>query len=341
MSKSKRLSAILLITITLVLSGAAVSARTVGMLTGIGGLGDQSFNDMIYAGIIRAKQEYGLKIIVQDLEKTDLAHEKAMERLIDSNVDIIIAGGYNFQAVVDDYAKRYPDKYFIIHDAMIQGHPNVVSIYYNVMEGSFLAGVLAALMTQTKSVGFIGGVDVPIMHEFRSGFRAGVLHTRSDTVLYEKFASRSPDLSGFKNPDLGYLLAMEQYQKGVDIIYSAAGLTGNGVLQAARESGKFAIGVDSDQDHLAKGHVLTSMMKRLDVVTYRELSEIIGSRFKPGVKHYGLKDNGVGLSPMTYTRHLIPDSIIDTVETIRRRIVTGELDVSRIVSSLDPDGCGE
>ncbi len=307
----------------------------VGLLLGNGGLGDQSFNDMTYAGLIRIRQQYNLKLIIEDSEKNDAAFEAAMQRLIDDGAHIIVANDFYLKDLVAKYAPENPDRYFILQDAILTGLPNVVCLSYSVEEGSFLVGALSGLLTTTNRVGFIGGVDIPVMHVFRKGFRDGVLFSNPAVDIMEVFVSKAPDYSGFRSPAAGYDIAMSAYEDGVDIIYAAAGLTGNGVIQAARKSGTFAIGVDSDQDHLAKGSVLTSMMKRLDIATFNEVVRIIEGKFIPGVKKYGLKDCGVGLTPMKYSRQFIPDAVISELSHIEARIIDGSINVANFMDTVE------
>lgn len=320
----------IILLLVMTLANIAVSAEekpTLGLLIGISGLGDQSFNDMTYAGMIKAKQEFDLKLILEDSEKTDTGFERSMQRLVDKGARIIVANGFYMQDLVQKFASRYPDHYFILQDAKLPDLPNVVSIVYSVEEGSFLAGALAGLMTKTGKVGFLGGVDIPIMHLFGEGYRQGALYVNPKVEVSEAFVTKAPDFSGFRQPAAGHRLAMAAYGAGVDILYVAAGLTGNGALQAASDAGRFAIGVDSDQDHLAKGFVLTSMMKRLDIATYGEVAKIIGGTFTPGVKTYGFRQNGIGLSEMKFTRHLIPPAVLDRLEKIKTDIISGTIKV--------------
>lgn len=278
------------------------------------------------------KQEHSLQLLYEDSEKTESAFEGAMQRLLDGGATIIVANGFYFKELVEKHAKIHPDRYFILQDAELPDLPNVVSILYSVHEGSFLAGALAGMITSSGNVGFIGGVDIPIMHEFRIGFQEGVLFTNPDATMEEEFISKAPDFSGFRKPAVGFERAAAMYADDVDIIYVAAGLSGNGVLQAAKNSGKFAIGVDSDQDYLAAGFIFTSMMKRLDNATYMEVSKIIDGKFSPGIKKYGLKEDGVGLSEMKFTRHLIPRPVLHRLDQIRADIINGEI---RIGSNLE------
>ena len=305
------------------------SSLSVGFLVGHSGIGDQSFNDMTYAGLIKAKQDLGIDVVVEDMEKSQAAAEQAMQRLLKRPVQVIVANGFEFKELVTTYAKRHPDVYFIMHDVPIKGLPNVVSTVFAVEEGSFLAGLLAASMPGAQKVGYIGAVDIPVMAPFLTGFRAGVRYASPGIPIEVAFISEAPDYSGFNNPARGHAVATEMYERGATTIFSVAGLTGNGVIQAARAADRFVIGVDSDQDHLAVGHVITSMLKRLDIATYKEVAKIAMGRFRPGIRHYGLLEDGVGLSPMTYTRTRIPEALLDRLEEVRLKIIAGEIRLPR------------
>ncbi|MEJ2640927.1 MAG: BMP family ABC transporter substrate-binding protein [Desulfosarcinaceae bacterium] len=319
--------------LVLLLGGTPAAAKkgglSVGLLVSVQGLGDQSYNDMTYAGLVRARQAFGITISLEHTRPEEAAIEAAMRRLIDSGVDVVVANGFYFSSAVNVYARRFPERYFIIQDAVIRGVPNVAAVTYAVEEGSFLAGALAAMMTHTGAVGFIGGVDIPIMQEFRRGYLQGALYINPKLPVWSDFLSKGSDLSGFNNPAAAFDLAMTLYNSGVDIIYAAAGVSGNGVIRAARKSDRFAIGVDSDQDHLAKGHVLTSMMKRLDETTFQEIDRIVKGRFQAGVKNYGLKAGGIGLTKMKYTRHLISDAVRARLDVRKKEIIAGKIRVAR------------
>jgi basic membrane protein A and related proteins len=308
---------------------AAKEARlSVGLLVGIQGLGDQSYNDMTYAGLVRARQIHGITIALEHTHSEEEAIEAAMQRLLEGGVDIVVANGFYFSTAVEAYARQFPKRYFIIQDAVIRDLPNVAAVTYAVEEGSFLVGALAALMTRTGEVGFIGGVDIPIMQVFRRGYLQGAHYINPQLSVWTDFISQGADFSGFNNPGAAFDLAMKLYGSGVDIIYAAAGVSGNGVIRAARKIDRFAIGVDSDQDHLAKGHVLTSMMKRLDETTFQEIDMIVKGEFQAGVKNYGLKAGGIGLTEMKYTRHLISDTVRAHLEVLKKEIIDGKIRVA-------------
>ena len=324
-------AALLLILIAMVEPASPSHPLAVGFLVGYSGIGDQSFNDMTYAGLIKAKQELGVDVIIEDMEKSTAAADEAMQRLILRRVQVIVANGFEFQEIVEDYATRHPSIFFILNDVAVSGHANIVSTTFAVEEGAFLAGLLAASMPGPQKLGFIGAVNAPVVKPFLTGFKAGARYASPGIPMEVAYISTPPDFTGFTSPAKGHAVATAMYSRGITTIFSVAGLTGNGIIQAARSENRFVIGVDSDQDHLAVGHVLTSMMKRLDIVTYKEVSKIAGGHFEAGIRHYGLKEEGVGLTPMTYTQNLIPPILMDRLDQVRLKIISGEIRIP-----LDP-----
>ncbi len=308
------------------------AAPVVGFVTGAAGLGDLSFSDMAYGGIRRAQQEYNFKLIVLEPTQTGQSTEEDVLNLVGQS-DVIILLGAQHVEFTKEAARINPNKKFIFFEAPVKGVHNISSVMFQQQEGSFLAGALAGYVTKTGKVGFIGGTPVPPVQAFERGYRAGVLHAQPDAELLIDYVSPSGDFSGFDNPQKGHELAMEQYGKGADIVFAVAGVTGNGVIEAARRTGNYAIGVDSDQDSLAKGSVLTSMIKRLDTASYNELRKVMEGKFSPGVTYYGLKDGGVSLSDMRYTRDKIPAAVLQKIEDIRKKIISGEI----TVTSQEPD----
>jgi basic membrane protein A len=206
---------------------------------------------------------------------------------------------------------------------------NVISTVFGQHEGSFLAGALAAWTTKSGRIGFIGGKDMPVIRAFLIGFREGATYARDDIRIDEVFLSaKDEESSGFDNPALAYTEADSLYDRDVDIIFSVAGLSGNGIIRAAVQNEKFVIGVDADQDHMAKGRILTSVMKRLDRATVEALRRIIEGDFSPGILYFGLREDGVALSPMTYTHDMFPPEILEKINSLRTRIITGEIVVT-------------
>lgn len=305
----------------------------VGFVTGSSGLGDLSFNDMAYGGIRRAQQEYHFKLIVLEPEASGHTTEEAILDIVEKS-DVVLLLGAQHTELARSIGLANPDKKFVLFEVPVEDVPNISSVMFKQQEGSFLAGSLAALMTKTGKVGFIGGTVVPPVQAFEQGYREGIAYIDPNAILLVDYTSPAGDFSGFSNPKKGFKQANSQYGQGADIIFAVAGLTGNGVIEAARRSGNYAIGVDSDQDSLAKGSVLTSMIKRLDEASYMQLKAVMDGNFSSGVTYYGLKDGGVSLSEMKYTKDVIPADVLQKLEDIKGKIIRGEI----VITDLLPKG---
>ncbi len=317
----------------LLLCGNCAAAHVVGFLIPSSGLGDHSFNDMTYAGLVRARNDFKFELIREKApDHTEQSRATGLEKLLKRGATVVVANGWEYRTVIRDAAVKNPGVKFIIHDVPVTAGDNLVSTVYGQHEGAFLAGALAAWMTRSGKIGFMGGENMPVLHAFLKGYEEGAVHGKPDIELVSLFLGDSKDArSGFDNPALAYKKAREMYGEGVDIIFTVAGLSGNGAIRAAGESKKFVIGVDADQDYMARGHVLTSVMKRLDRTTYKELEALMKGAFKPGIHLYGLKEGGVALSPMKYTRDLIGADIMGRLKDLEKRIVDGEIVVTDIL----------
>ncbi len=319
-------------------SSSGESKPVVGFIVTSSGLGDQSFNDMTYTGLLRLKKDLDISLIREITENSDISRASAVEALIKKKAVMIVASGWFFRQIIRDAATKYPDTLFLLNDVPLSGFDNVVSTEFAQNEGAYLAGALAGWMTQTKKVGFIGGEDMPVIQAFLTGFDAGLKHTRPDATLLTKYIALSDsEISGFNNPRKAFKIANELYRDGADILFGVAGLSGNGVIRAAQKFDKFAIGVDANQDHMAKGLILTSVMKRLDNTTYAEVKQALTGKFTPGIRYYDLIKGGISLSPMTYTRHLIPVEVQKKLTDIETNIKTGKLKVPGSLSTILPD----
>lgn len=310
---------------TCVTISSAKEIQVVGLLVGSGGLGDQSFNDMTLAGLGRAQKKYTFKLVVQETAGTPESNEKSLLAIIEQGADIIVVNGSEIAQLIPEYSSNYPQKYFLVNDYPIDNLPNVASTVFAQQEGAYLVGLLAAHLTTTGHIGFIGGVDLPVIQSFKDGYIQGAQSVSSDVKVSAVLVSPAGDYSGFNSPTRGYELAVAMYEQGVDILFSVAGLTGNGIIQAALQQRKLVIGVDADQDHMAKGFVLTSMMKRLDLSTFSEISKIFEGRFESGIMHYSLENGGVGLTEMRYTRHLVDDSVMQQLQQATQDIIDGRI----------------
>src|SRR5262245_4118897 len=305
----------------------------VGIVFDLGGRGDKSFNDGAYLGGEKARQELGAR--VRFIEPGDGSDREAGLRLLAAEgMDLVVGVGFIFSDDLTQLAKEYPNTHFAGIDYSvgvdkagnpIPPPPNLAALKFREEEGSFLVGALAALVSKTKKVGFVGGMNFPLIHKFEAGYRAGVAHVCPNCVIVSQYAGVTPE--AFRNPGRGKELALSQYQSGVDIIYHAAGSTGLGVFEAARQTGHLAIGVDADQYNEAPGHILTSMVKGVDVAVFEATRWVKDGTFKGGIYQLGLKEGGVGYVYDDNNRALIPDDVHARVEQLRKEIIEGKIKV--------------
>ena len=312
---------------------SAADAVDVGIVFDVGGRGDKSFNDGAYLGAERAAKELGAR--VRFIEPGDGSDREAGLRLLAAEgMDLIIGVGFIFTDDITQLAREYPNTKFADVDYSVgvdkQGNPipppaNLAALKFREEEGSFLVGSLAALVGGSKKVGFVGGMDFPLIQKFEAGYKAGVKYVCPDCTVISQYAGVTPE--AFRNPGRGKELALSQYQQGVNIIYHASGSTGLGVFEAARQTGKYAIGVDADQSDEAPGRILTSMVKGVDIAVYESVKRVKENRFQGGVFQFGLAENGVGYVYDARNRALIPDSVRARVEQIKADIIAGKISV--------------
>lgn len=304
---------------------AEATPLTVGFVASGAALDDDSFNGMTISGLRKLQKKHNLKI---EVSSGGFGYEnirKGLDSVIKRHSDVIVINSSTNHDEIIEFTQEHPDIYFIINDARIEGYPNVSSIYYGQCMGSCLVGALCGWQSKTGKVGFIGGNEHPVIKDFMCGFKKGVEFSHSSVEVDVKFIRNGDSKEGFEDPRQANILAKRMYASGVDIIYAVAGLSGNGVMQAARTSGNFMIGVDSNQDYMAKGTILTSMMKRLDVAVYNEVLSILNGKFVPGSKVYDLSNNGVGLTDMKYSRHLISDDVLQKLDDLQGKLATGKI----------------
>ena len=311
------------------LAGAtAALALTAGLATAepaiiydLGGKFDKSFNEAAYNGAEKWAKETGGTY--KELEMQDEAQrEQALRRLAEAGSNPIVMTGFAFGDVLNTVAPDYPDTKFAIVDMVVE-QPNVKSVVFNEHEGSYLVGMLAAQASKTGTVGFIGGMDIPLIRKFGCGFAEGVKAVNPDAKIVVNFTGTTP--AAWNDPVKGAELAKGQKAQGADVIYAAAGGTGVGVLQAAADEGILSIGVDSNQNHLHPGKVLTSVLKRVDNSVYEAFKA--GTAVEPGVKVMDLKSDGVGLAMDDNNKPLITPEMMAAVEDATAKIVAGETKV--------------
>lgn len=294
----------------------------IGLVTNLNGLGDKSFNDMAYKALLDSKEKYKIKFDVLE-PKNEEETEKSLRNFSEQKFDLIISMGFNSVEAVNDIATDFPDIKFVIIDGVVD-KPNVASITFKEEEGSYLAGIMAGMMTKSNKIGFIGGVDIPIIQKFEAGFNAGVKSVNTNASIISRYLF-SNDLAGFNSPEKGKENAIELYNDDVDIIYHAAGLSGNGIIEAAKEKDKYVIGVDFDQDYMAKGNVLTSVVKRVDTALSIMIDKTLNNNFEGKIYEFGVSDNCIGLTEFKYTKDIVPEEVIERIEQAETDITAGEI----------------
>jgi basic membrane protein A and related proteins len=298
----------------------------IGLVFDVGGRGDKSFNDAAYEGLIRAEKE--LDVEVRYLEPASTEDREAALRLFASrSADLVIGVGFIFSSDVDAVARAYPNVHFACVDyAPSKGMPkNVLGLAFREEEGSFLVGAAAGLLSKTKSVGFVGGMTIPLIRKFEAGYTAGVAETCPACTVAATYAGATPD--AFKDPAKGKLLAISEASGGADVLFHASGSTGHGVFEGAKEMHVLAIGVDADQHDEMPDVVVTSMIKRVDVAVFDAIDEVVHGRFQGGMKALGVVDHGVDWVHEGDHARGLPPAVIAAVEGLRERIARGEIKV--------------
>ena len=308
---------------------APTSDIKVGMAYDVGGRGDQSFNDSAAAGLDQAIDEFGMESQESEAEdgEAESAREERLRTFADAGYDPIIAVGFAYAASIGKVAEESPDVHFAIIDDSSVEADNVASLVFAEEQGSFLVGAAAALKTETDQIGFVGGVETPLIQKFEAGYVAGAESVNPDIEVDVTYLTQVPDFSGFADPAKGKTAAQGMYDNGADIVYHASGGSGGGVFEAASESGNWAIGVDSDQyntaDPSVQESILTSMLKNVNVAVYEYLSQVNDGDFPSGVTTYDLAVDGVGYS----TSGGFVDDIVDQLDELKQQIIDGEISV--------------
>lgn len=300
----------------------------VGLVFDIGGKNDRSFNESAWRGLERAKTELGVD--VEYIEPTEGAdRETALRSLAARGDDLVIGVGFIFGPDLEQLAAQFPNVKFAGIDYTpspgVGTLPNLAGLRFREQEGSFVVGAIAAMLTHTKTVGFVGGMKIPLIRKFEAGYIAGVKYVCPACTVLSAYAGTEP--RAFADPPLGQELAAAQYGQGADIIFHAAGKTGDGVFAAARQRGMRAIGVDSDQFERAPCCVVTSMVKRVDVAVVDIVKDVIAKRFASGVHELGLAEHGVTFISDERNRALLPLDVVQRARTIADAIVAGKIQV--------------
>jgi len=316
---------------TMLAAGAAPLATSAGaedflpaVVYDMGGKFDKSFNQAAFDGAERFKAETGIEY--REFEVTNPSQrEQAIRNMARRGATIVIGIGYAQAAAVEKVAMEFPNVKFTLIDGVVD-LPNVQSVVFKEHEGSFLVGMAAAMASKTGKVGFIGGMDIPLIRKFALGYEEGAKYVDADIRVYQNMTGTTP--SAWNDPTKGGELARSQFDRGVDVIYAAAGGTGVGVYQAAKDSGKLAIGVDSNQNYIHPGTMLTSMTKRVDVAIYDAWKTAMAGTWQAGFKVLGLAEEGVGYAVDEYNEHLLTADMRRRLDQARDDIISGKLKVT-------------
>jgi len=295
--------------------GGSQRVLRIGMILARGGLGDRSFNDSAYSGLQSAQQQFGVRYDTIDFT-TDEANLEGLRALAREKYDLIIGIGFENGPPIQTVAAEFPGLRFAVIDTVAEG-ANVASVVYREPEGDFVMGALAAMLTKTNQVGFIGGVDLPVIRRIEAGFTQGVAYENPAVAVRSELAGT------FTDPLAGQQLAAAQYAAGVDVIYNAAGRTGLGVIDAAKAAGKLTIGTSGDQRYLAPGFVVGNRQKRLDTAVTTLIAEVQQDTFAPGTRSLGLKEQGLTVGP--FDEALVGAEMRSHLEALQARIIAGEI----------------
>ena len=301
----------------------------------IGSKFDKSFNEGVWNGVRKFSEETGVKVaefqIVNETQR-----EQAMRRLVERGATMVIAVGFSQADALDAVAADFPDRQFAIIDVSWLDRPNLRQYVFKEHEGSYLVGIAAAMASKTGKVGFVGGMDIPLIRKFHCGYLQGAKATNADIEVLQAMTGTTP--AAWNDPTKASELAQGQIDRGADVVYHAAGRSGIGVIQAAADAGKLAIGVDSNQNGLAPGSVLTSMLKRVDVATYETLKDGLAGTFTAGIRSLGLAEDGVGWAQDEHNAGLLTDELKAAVESARADIVAGRTVVHDYMSDSNCPG---
>jgi basic membrane protein A len=308
----------------------------VGIVFDIGGKDDRSFNAAAWQGVQRAAKD--LPIILRDIEPgTPNAIEPAMRAFAERNFDLIIGVGFAQAPIMEMVAKDYPNIQFAIIDG-VSKLPNVASLVFKEHEGSYLVGILAAKASRTGTIGFLGGMDIGLIHRFAKGYEEGARSVNSNIRVIENYVGVTD--AAWNNPGRGKELSLAQISKGADVIFTAAGNSGLGAFDAVEQQGKqngrathFVIGVDSNQNMVKPGFVLTSMVKRVDNAVYDIVNDVVNRRFSPGIHVFGLDKDGVGYAMDQHNNDLVSPEAREAAEAAKKKIIAGEIIVTDAMGS--------
>jgi basic membrane protein A len=326
MMNLSRLAVVILALVALTMAGSGATAQEFApaVVFDMGGKFDKSFNEAAYNGAERFKKETG--IAYREFEvTTEAQREQALRNMARRGAQVVVGIGFSQATGMEKVAKEFPKTKFAIIDAVVDV-PNVQSIVFKEHEGSFLVGMAAAMASKTGKIGFVGGMDIPLIRKFALGYEEGARYVNPKIEVFQNMTGTTP--AAWNDPTRGGELARSQFDRGADVVYAAAGGTGVGVLQAAKDKGRLAIGVDSNQNHIHPGTILTSMVKRVDLAVYESFKTARDGTWKPGVRNLGVAEGGVGYSLDQHNRSLITADMEKKLQQARADIVAGKIKVT-------------
>lgn len=305
------------------LSAAQAGPIRVGLVLDKGGKDDKSFNAAAFRGATDAQQKLGIQLKV--VEATDdNAFEPMLRAFAQKEYDLIVAIGIAQGDAVRKVAPLFPGRKFVIVDNEVRA-PNVQSVLFEEHEGSFLVGAAAALAGKGGKFGFIGGMEIPLIRRFELGFAAGARHVNPKAEILSNYVGVTGE--AWNNPPKCKEIALSQYDRGAEVIFAAAGASNTGLFDAAEERGRLAIGVDSNQNWIKPGRILTSMLKRVDLAVYRAIEQVAGGKFAPGVLRHGLADGGIDYAVDSYNEKLLTPGMRSRLEAIKKDVIGGKIRV--------------
>jgi basic membrane protein A len=306
-----------------VAASASAADPKLGIVYDAGGKFDKSFNQSAFEGAERFKKETNIAYL-EAQASSDTQAEQMLRSLARKKLDLIAAVGFSQTQAVQKVAKEFPNVRFVLIDAIAKGN-NVNSILFKEEEGSYLVGVAAALASKTKKVGFVGGMDIPLIRTFNCGYVQGAKATDPKIEAFSNMVGTTA--AAWNNPAKGGELARAQFDRGVDVVFAVAGGSGMGTLQTAKEKGKLAIGVDSNQNYMHPGTMLTSMVKHVDLAIYDSFMQMKNGTWKPGITYKGLKEGGVNWALDKDNRKVVTPEMEKRINEAKANIISGKVKV--------------
>ena len=321
--RSFRLAVLLVVTSLAISSPSALAEFKVGLVLDRGGKDDKSFNSSAYEGASRSKSKLGI-LLKYVKASDDNAFEPMLRAFALRDFDLIIGIGFAQKEAIQKVAAQFPKRQFAIVDAQVEA-PNVRSLMFQEHEGAYVIGAIAAMTSKTGKIGFVGGMDTPLIRRFVMGYEAGAKKINPQITVMANYVGVTSE--AWNNPPKGKELAVSQYEGGADVIFAAAGASGLGVFDAAEDKKKFAIGVDSNQDWTKPGLILTSMLKRVDEAVYSTIEEAKAGKFAGGVKWFGLANKGVDYSFDQYNAKILTEPVRQRADELKAEIIAGKITV--------------